>query len=376
MYVKVCQAVMCNCKFVLFNSFNGKSYSDNPRAISEKLHELYPEIKIKWIINEENRKSTCCLPNYVDAVDGNNRFDKIKALATARVYVDNFSIPLISKSKKQLFIQTWHGDRAFKKVLYAAENHNPNVVISESHPGYCDYAIAGSKYGENQYRTAFKYGGTVLLNGTPRNDILVNATEETIQEYRKRIADNDCKLLLYAPTLRDVSIKNKDAIQKIDTLDISKTLDFLEKKDECKWMCLLRAHPAVAKLSGANMQDERIVDVSSYEDMSHLLLVSDMLITDYSSCAGDFALMERPLILFHSDIEEYTKTSRTFYFSVDESPYFIAKTQSELEDIISGLDEINIKNNCREILNFYDTTESGKASETVANIINDWITKK
>lgn len=360
---------------VVFKSFGGNSYSDNPRAISEKLHELYPNIKINWILSRQVC-NLVSIPHYVKVVDADNALTVIKTIASSKVYVDNFSLTKIKKSKKQLFIQTWHGDRAFKKVLYDVYGPNTDVVLSETLPGYCDYAIAGSKYGESQYRTAFRYDGEVILEGTPRNDILVNATEKTVMKYKNNIENDDCKLLLYAPTLRDISLKNKEAIQSIHDLDISKTLDCLEKKYNCKWKCLLRAHPAVASLSGAKKEDDRIVDVSAYEDMSHLMLISDMLITDYSSCAGDFALTGRSLILFHSDIEEYKSTSREFYFDMNESPYFIAKTQEELESIIENLSESIAKQNCKEILDFYVTTESGKASECVANIINEWITNK
>ena len=103
--------------------------------------------------------------------------------------------------------------------------------------------------------------------------------------------------------------------------------------------------------------------------MADLLLISDMLITDYSSSAGDFALLKRPLVLFQSDIKEYIKYDRSFYFNMEDSPYYIAENQQELEDIINELDEKKAKENCEKILEFYETNETGHAAETIAEII-------
>jgi len=107
--------------------------------------------------------------------------------------------------------------------------------------------------------------------------------------------------------------------------------------------------------------------------MAEILLVSDMLITDYSSCAGDFALLNKPIVLFHSDVNEYLEKDRTFYFDIEESPYYVAHNQQELEAIIQKLNQQDVEKNCKDILDFYETTESGKASETVCRIIMDKI---
>jgi CDP-glycerol glycerophosphotransferase len=106
--------------------------------------------------------------------------------------------------------------------------------------------------------------------------------------------------------------------------------------------------------------------------MADLLLVSDMLITDFSSSAGDFALMNKPVILFQSDKEDYIENSRQLYFSMDSTPYFIAETQDELESIVSGLTDEAVSENCQAILNFYGAYETGKASEVIANRIIEW----
>lgn len=360
-------------KKVLFASFSGKSYSDNPKAVSEALHEMAPDAKIVWLTNDpENKKG--CFPDYVRLVDVGDQFAMYKEMATAAAHLTNFNLVTVPKSKKQMFIQTWHGDRGFKKILHDSTFFS-DKVLAEEIDGYCDLAVAGSKFGEDVLRTAFWYKGRILLEGTPRNDALVEADPLKRAAIRQQLKlAEDVKVLLYAPTLRRQANKSKEK-QQVRDLDISATLTVLEKRDGCKWMCLLRAHPAMVGLCGVG-EDSRILDVSGYEDMADLLLSADMLITDYSSCAGDFVLLNRPLVLFHADRQEYLEKDRTFYFDMEQSPFMVAEDQDQLETIISELTPEKAVQNCKEILAFYGTEETGHAAHAVAGIIKDWIYRK
>ncbi len=356
---------------VVFVSFNGKSYSDNPRSVSEALHEIMPDAQITWIMSHPDSKKNI-LPSYVRCINSADRRSLQRHLATAGVFVSNFTLYEMPKSKKQLFIQTWHGDKAFKKVLHDSHFAPQGYRVPEQIDGYCDLAVAGSEYGKRQYESAFLYKGKILMEGTPRNDRLVNYDVLECQAIKQALSiPQDTKLLLYAPTLRREAGTSKQK-QKIQDLDISATLDLLEKKDSCNWMCLMRAHPAMIGLCGAE-GDSRIMDLSAYEDMADLLLISDMLITDYSSCAGDFALLKRPLVLYQADRQEYLEKDRTFYFDIEDSPYFVAQNQQELERILAELTPEKAAENCNEVLRFYGDCETGHASRSVARIIKDWI---
>lgn len=359
-------------KKVLFISYNGAGYSDNPKAISEELYAICPDADIVWAMkNPENKKDV--LPEYVRVVDMGNSFQMNKELATSAVVVNNGCFADIPKSRKQFFIQTWHGDRAFKKILYDSPFAGTTTVVAEAKDGYCDLALAGSKYGEMQYRSAFHYKGEISMIGTPRNDKLVKADKEEISEIRKQLnISESTKILLYAPTLR----RNTDnGFQQTQDIDIEKTLKTLEIKYNCDWCCLVRAHPAVKCIAGLNYDEKRIIDVTKYEDMADLLLVSDMLITDYSSCAGDFALLNRPIVLYQADRAEYLEKDRSFYFEMANSPYYIAESQLDVETIINGFNDDAIIKNCGDILDFYTTSESGEASQIIAQRICDWLKK-
>ena len=358
---------------VVFISFSGKSYSDNPRAISEVLYRLYPGHEIIWIFNDIESKKNI-IPKYVKCVK-NHSLKALIELSTAKIWVDNFCKPkYVYKSKNQKYIQTWHGDRGFKKILHDSPFVSQGYSIVEEK--YCDLAIAGSEYGKMQYQSAFKYKGNILLKGTPRNDILIN---DISHKTKKIIKDSfniktNTKILLYAPTLRREA-ENNSLMQSIGKIDLDKILKKLESNNDEEWICMIRSHSAVKGIDGIPIND-KFIDVSDYEDMSEILLISDILITDYSSSSGDFALLKRPIILFQEDRDEYIKKDRTFYFDIDKSPYFIAKNQREVIDIIDNIDNISkIIKNCNDILEFYGTNETGKASEEVVKYIVEWTQK-
>ncbi len=358
---------------VLFLSFNGASYSDNPKSVSEALHKLDPNVEIVWGFTNCNSKIGT-VPPYVKCIDFSKKIDKYRAYCSSAVVVSNFEYPSMRKSKNQFFIQTWHGDRAFKRILYATRFWKDSYEdLLESKKGFCDLAIAGSKYGENQYRTAFKYEGEVLVEGTPRDDAIVNLDNDKVAKIKAYLGvDAQKKIMMFAPTLRRDAVSNKTSQQNL--LNITKTLSHLKAKYNQDWICLVRAHPAVASMSGIEYSNN-VINVSKYEDMTELLLISDLLITDYSSCAGDFALLGRPIVLLQSDLEKYMEKDRDFYFEMSESPYYIANSQDELERIITELDEEKVKQNCKDILDFYGTHETGNASYAVAERILNWINR-
>lgn len=373
LYVRIVRCVFGIKNKAVFISFSGKNYSDNTKSLSEELHKMRPDTEIVWIFQRPEEKKEI-IPSYVRCINIENKLRYYAELATAAVYADNFALPYLPKSKKQMFIQLWHGDKGFKKILHDSPFANETYFLNEQIPGYCDLCVAGSEYGKMQFTSAFRYKGKILMEGIPRNDILLNPSEERKDRVRNQLKlSKDEKVLLYAPTLRREQAKSKTE-QPLQDLSISTTLDLLEKKDGCRWICLLRAHPAMVGLCNEG-SDGRIRDVSGCDDMVDLLQISDMLITDYSSCAGDFALTGRPIILYQADIAQYLEKDRTMYFDMKDSPYFAAKSQQELEGWICRLTPEMARQNCKEILAFYKDCETGHAGESVAKIASSWIDK-
>lgn len=355
-------------KKVVFTSFFGNYYSDNPRAISEKLHEVDPSIEIVWLFNRPEDKMTI-VPSYV-RVAKNNTLNILLEYTNAKVWVKNFQIhKYFYKGKDQLYIQTWHGDKVLKKILYESNklNFKSGDVIENN---ICDLCIAGSEGGVNQYRNGFRYEGKILKVGMPRNDILVKPSNDKNDAIRKYLnIPEGAKIALYAPTFRDETGLN--CHQNIGELDIERLLNTLELKTNSEWCLLVRAHPSLLKGIEYREDNKKMKDVSNYEDMKDLLSISDLLITDYSGSAGDFAIKGKQVILYQYDKELYENKSRDLLFEMSETPFIVVQTNDELNQIIDSLTDEMTKENCSDILSFYGSFESGKSSEAIARIISE-----
>lgn len=360
-------------KLILFNSFNGRGYGDNPKAIAEAFHRLFPSLKLVWTCRDETDEES--LPDYIRPV----RFHSdayFEILATAKVWVFNVLPPSgVTKRKDQIYVQTWHGDRPLKKILNdASEDSRKYQKTSDrvdSEKKYCDYFVSGSAWFSEVWRRTADYPGEIIEYGMPRNDCLVNheqpENQQRVMRFRKQygISENT-KVLLYAPTFRDHSL-NEEIIDIHPNLN--EIIAFLEKRDRCEWTCIVRGHHG--KGLSVNGSEQAYTDVTAYPDMSDVLMAADLLITDYSSCAGDYALLHRPVIMYQADYQEYTEKDRKLYFRMEDTPYFIARTTDEICALLQSVSEETVYRNCEDILSLYKVHESGNSAETVCRILAD-----
>lgn len=358
-------------KVLFFRS--GGGYGDNPRAIAEYLHTHYPNLRLVWAYNSKVAKDS--IPDYLKAVP----FETgafFRELATAGAWVCSTTLPAGTKKRKgQLYIQTWHGDKFLKKIANDAradvtdyQKRTASRSFCESQ--ICDYYVTGCEWFVPIAASALDYNGAFLRCGMPRNDCLVRLDAQRCTSIRKALGISEAvKVLLYAPTFRDYEKSSGEIDTDIDLIAI---LDRLERKYGCRWLCLTRAHHGKEiTINGKTIADERFRDVTAYPDMADLLMISDMLVSDYSSCGADFAITGKMVLLYQDDIERYTAKGRTLYFSREESPYFTASNMAEALAIIDRVSEEDIRKNSREILDFYRSFESGHACETVSKVIVD-----
>lgn len=352
--------------YVYFSSFSGQ-YSDSPKAISEAIHKLAPSIELVWLSNDKS-----IFPDYIKTVKKGS-LKCVKAMAQAKVWITHATGGKESgiwKGQDVLSLATWHGDRGFKKVLYAAlDSMGGKYVHLKDVPNFngIDYLTVGSEYGIRQAREAFRYEGELLCYGLPRNDKLIHIKEyhEDIVQLKKGLGiPEEAKALLYAPTFRDNSSN-----QKVN-VDLKHVLSSISQ-DGNNWFILIRAHNLTKNLNYKKV--EHLIDVSDFGDMADLLMISDCLITDYSSCAGDFILMDKPCILAQFDRKEYEDNSRSFWFNPDDSGFLIARTQKELDYLLAHVHDYNHKKINKKVLDFFGTFESGDASLQVAHIVLQWL---
>jgi CDP-glycerol glycerophosphotransferase (TagB/SpsB family) len=175
-------------------------------------------------------------------------------------------------------------------------------------------------------RQAFSYDGEVLESGYPRNDALTAPDREVVRARVRQelgIAD-DKTVVLYAPTWRD------DREEMVDYLDLVNFADELPNDH----VLLVRGHSRTLAF-GQDLQAERLVDVTSYPDVADLMLIADVLVTDYSSVMFDFAGTGKPIVFFTPDLAHYSTDLRGFYFDLlAEAPGAVVHEREGLRDAI------------------------------------------
>lgn len=341
---------------IYFSSFSGGMYNDSPKYICEALHEIYPEGKFVFRLNAYGMKQTD-IPDYVIRVRQNS-IRALKEMATARVIVKNaYFKPYMIKFADQYYVQTWHGDRGIKRIVMDAKPDRKKPFPDSK---YMDLATSGSDFGRDIcFRRAMRYTGEILDVGVAKNDILLAPPENIRETVCARLGiDPEKRILLYAPTFREKTSGSRQSAN----FSLRKLREALEEKENCIWQILVRSHAL-----NTGVGSDEGMDVSRYPDVSELLLISDMLITDYSSIAYDYVLLNRPILHYHADRAQYTAESRKFLYDPEELPFIIAHNEEELIQIALNLP--NIEENCRKICEFFGVRESGTATKQIAERI-------
>lgn len=324
-----------NEKKIVFVSYYGAGYGDNPKAIADYIIENNLNFELVWLL-DTNKNDGLDMPKEVKKV----KYGSIRSLyelSTAKVWVDNCRKQYFPKKKKgQIYIQTWHGSLALKKIEADAPSLPIQYVnMAKNDSSVIDVILSGCEFKTNVYKNSFWYSGEVLNIGTPRADVFFN--EEKVLQNKKKVLDfynleDDAKILMYAPTFRQSH--NLD----IYKLDYSKLESVLVHKFGEKWKIIVRLHPNIAHLADELQLPNTVLNVTSYKDMQELLCASDIVVTDYSGLMFDFYIMNRPLFLFCTDLEEYTSKDRELYFDFKELPFDLAKSNGELCDRIKEFD--------------------------------------
>ena len=349
---------------VVFSSLDGRAYNDSPRYISEALHAARPETDIVWLFKDAaNAKAQYDIPEYVRALDSIGS-EGVSALARARVVVDNFNkrFYLNFPGRGQVYVQTWHGDRPFKKIGYDDPERQKHMIEENA-----TLVLSGSDFGESVLRSAFHYKGEVQKLGCPRNDLLIqnDPAERAAVRAKLGLGENE-RALLYAPTFRDAAVVSREK-QRVP-LNLNHVLDVLERTTGNRWRCLVRAHYlSLGFMEG--MDSERFIPASDYPEMADLLLAADALLTDYSSCASDYVLLRRPIYLYQDDVDEYVSQNRALYRPMSDYDYWIAHTPEELDRLIEQTTPERAAENCDRLIAFYGMAETGRSTAATVDYI-------
>lgn len=310
--------------WILFSSYMGTGFNDSPKAIYDamKSQEKYQSLRCIWAF--EN-------PEQYPGLD-TVRMDSFRYFIVAmkaKYWITNTNIErgLSFKQKDQLYLNTWHG-----VALKHIGNDCPGR--KDYHFDTVNYLCVSGKYDEWVFKRAFRAREESFLRcGMPRNDALWAADEKAKAATRERLnIPKDKKVILYAPTWRDSEDGGKSYRLPLP-MDFQKWKSTLGKD----YLLLFRAHHLTQNLPCLPF-DDFLWDVSAHADINELMIASDLLMTDYSAIAFDYAILGKPILCFAHDYEDYL-AKRGTYFSIDEVyPGKMCKTEDEALERILHLD--------------------------------------
>lgn len=331
--IKIFWLLPIDKKKILFFSFEGKQFSDSPKYLSEFIKQNYADYKIYWAFID--LKKFKFLKGKYRTI-GYKSISFIFHFITAKIIITNDSVrPFLPVRKKQIFLNTWHGGTPLKTCGLAEASPPADVlkVLKHYEKKYTAYLSSSKFITEEVFRKSFNYHGAILEFGMPRNAILLREHKEIKNKvYRYFDINMNKRLVLYAPTFRD-GTNSASFLSDNMKLDVSSCLDSLEKRFGGSFCFLFRAHHAMAD----KHYDDRFLSATGYPDMQELLCAADVLITDYSSCMGDMALMYKPVFLYVPDLMSYIK-NRGFYWDIHSLPFPLAGTNLDLSDVILHFD--------------------------------------
>jgi CDP-glycerol glycerophosphotransferase len=195
-------------------------------------------------------------------------------------------------------------------------------------PENWQYLVSPGAFASPILARAFSEQAQVLETGLPRTDVLLRADRDRVAEdVRRRLGlDAGKRIVLYAPTYRD-HLASGDGFRLGPLLD----LGALDSALAAECVLLFRKHRRMTGTLPAGAGS--VLDISSFPDATELLLVVDVLVTDYSSAIFDFATTGRPMVFFTPDLETYRDEVRGFSidFEADAPGPLLRRTDDVIE---------------------------------------------
>jgi teichoic acid glycerol-phosphate primase len=310
------------CFFTFFKLFPLKdkttfviSFGDNSRYVFEEMQRQHIQQDVVFLCTG---KSILTFQDY-DYVtripfETYNVFHWMKGLfhlATSQnIFVDNYFGFLAATNFKETVkcIQLWHASGAIKK--FGLEDESIKNRSEKAKQRFLmvydkfDKVVVGSDAMANIFMNSFNLQHDKMLKtGIPRTDFFFD--EKGKQKILKKLTFNNHllqnkKIILYAPTYRD---------HELDHFRLQLDLEKMNQELGNDYIVVLRLHPAIKNFVDAStLYPDFVFDYSSNQyDINELLLIADILITDYSSIPYEFSLLRKPIMFFAYDFDQYKK---------------------------------------------------------------------
>ena len=355
---------------IVFNNFHGKGFGDHQKYIALELLRRKSPVELVWLA-EDPQAAAAGMPAGI-RVAKYSPLRAIREMSTAQFWCSNQSFDAfvlwgLAKRRGQCYIQTFHGSLGIKRIGQDRPTDGSvqlwlKVLMRDAE--MTDFLVSNATWeSELVYRSRFFGFGDIKLFGHPRNDVFFRDGQDTRRKVRNAMGiGEDERIVLYAPTHRP---SRRWGV--IEGSFVGLAGQFASRFGGA-WRFMIRVHPNLANLSPGVGLESGVVDATSYPDMQDLLVASDALISDYSSCMFDFMLSRRPVFVYAPDIDEYER-GRGFYYPMSETPFPVAGTEAELAENIRAFDEAKYREGVEAFLKGKGCVEDGHATERVCDLI-------
>jgi CDP-glycerol glycerophosphotransferase (TagB/SpsB family) len=305
-----------------FESFHGRNVSCNPAAIDRELARVAPHVERVWSVSRDGVE----VPEGATAVRvGTPEWRAARDRADLLVLNDWIEDSWRPR-RDQFVLQTWHGT-PLKRIALGRRDRTPRLfaaVVKQS--SRWSAMLAQNDFAARALRRSYAVARPMWTLGYPRNDVVVTSSGE---EARAALGVVTPRVVLYAPTWRD------DALDQPDPLDPTALAERLGPD----WTVLVRGHARTLGLR-AEVAADRVLDVTAHPDVSDLLALADVLVTDYSSVMFDFSATGRPMVFHVADAERYESEVRGFAWDLSErAPGPLVRTTEEVAEAVAAADD-------------------------------------
>lgn len=377
LYKLTYKLVSVDNQLVIFISFHGRGYSDNPRAIYEQMKKdpRFKDYRFIWFIKNHKEKNIQ-IPGA--EIKEYFSFPYFYYLSKAKYWIINCKMPTyICKKPEQVYLQTWHGtplkrlahdiiapeDATFYRsgVSFEKMCHSYDVDVERY-----NYMISPNKFCTEVFQTSFRIDRERLIEtGYPRNDFITNATIKEIEQLKKKFhLPLDKKIVLYAPTWRDNSYVAAGYTFELEA-NFHKWKEILG--DE--YVVVFKPHYLIInKYEGDHSLDGFLYSINADAEINELYVLSDILITDYSSVFFDYAVLNRPIYFYMYDLEQYKDELRGFYLDIyTELPGKIYEDESKM--LLDIKDHIYDYSFLEKFNERFNSEQTGNCAQKVIDIV-------
>lgn len=356
-----------NNNMIVYEAFHGANISCNPYALYLELlnNKEYSHLQHIWILDGDQSEINHQIAMGTVIVRRNS-LKYLKTLATAKYLVNNNTFPpYFQKKQNQVYVNTWHGTplkTLGRDVNAAAVSEHSNVQRNLLHT---DFFIAPNLYTAKKMISAYDvegiFDGEILDIGYPRIDLTFKGDNDQIRE-KLGVKSNE-KIIVYFPTWRGGIHSHRDTSKEIYN-KYKEMSGFLPEG----YILLLKVHHITQKFFLQNGLES--ICVPSELDPNELLLVTDLLITDYSSIFFDYLHLQRPIIFLADDWDEYQQ-ERGFYLKRSDLPGPLCSEVKEIGYWFMHLEELqySYQDKLKECAELYSYNDDGKATERLVKVL-------